>query len=258
MSRWRVPLALFACSALFLVLAVACGDGDDSGSNGANGGSTSQQHSTEAPQLAGPASKYSLLNPEDFQAGFITIIGRHREFDAADYGSTGIFESPEKGEELLNEWGYEGGFQSGVDPENRDTARLNGAWGVLQELHLFKTEAGAKDAFAYFKDRLGGAGQGAPVGIEPVGNESVAWLVVNGKIGASQVDMAHYLVLFRRGNLVATVVANGAETLITSDTARRYALMIDEKALGQRRTIEPTPPAAAVREGAQTTPTAQP
>ncbi|MGE5597004.1 MAG: hypothetical protein ACM3S1_13350 [Hyphomicrobiales bacterium] len=253
MPSWRLPLAtLCACSGLLLF--AACGDGEagepSSTASDPGGAATTDQRTnvstgdidtTTSPKLEGPASKYSLLNPDDFGPGYITNISQTFELNVDNYTRNNhIFESPEQGKKTMESWGYDSGYETMVDPEGRDIARSNGAFGVIQEVHLFKDEEGAKQAYQYFKNALGGTGRVSPVGIEPVGNESVAWRYISGKLNPTT-NMAYYVVLFRRGNLVASVVTNGSDVLLKSDSARDFAVLIDQKALGKRAAFTPTP-----------------
>lgn len=244
MPRWRLSLAVFAAAVL---LTAACGGsgGDDDPPATAPDGSTAGAGTTNdpapEPHLDGPASRYSLLNPEDFGSGFITDIGRTFELTAENYtANNGAWSDPAKGKAQLEGWGYESGYQTAVVPENRDNALLQGGVGVILEVHLFDDEAGAKQAYEFFKTYVGGSGV-SPVGTNPVGNESIGWKYISGTILQSNVEHAYYIVMFRRGNLVATVVAHGADTLMKSDEAVSRALLIDAKALGTRAATQPTP-----------------
>lgn len=252
MPRWRVSLAVIAAALLF---ASACG-GDAGGSGTtpaatntgtAGGGSTtapasSPNDASAEPHLDGPASRYSLLNPEDLGRGFITDINGTYVLTPENYTKNNpAWPSAKDGKAQLENWGYTSGYQTAVMPENRENGMLQGGVGVIMEIHLFDDEAGAKQAYEFFRNYVGGNGQVSPVGLDPVGNESVAWTYVSGTILQSNVGHAYYIVMFRRGNLVATVVAHGAETLLKSSEALGRARLIDEKALGKRAAIEPTP-----------------
>jgi hypothetical protein len=107
------------------------------------------------------------------------------------------------------------------------------------EIHLFKDEPGAKKAFEYFENRLKNGAQS--VNSTPVGNQSSAWKTVSGKVRSSQVDAAYHRIVFRRGNMVAVVLTYGADPFMKVDRVRALAQMVDEKALGQKATVEPTP-----------------
>lgn len=245
MPRWRPSLAVFAVALMFTAAACGGGGGDDDPPATSPGNSTAGAGSTNdpapEPQLGGPASRYSLLNPEDFGPGFITDIGRTYELTAENYtANNGAWSDAAKGKAQLEGWGYESGYQTAVVPENRDNAMLLGAVGIILEVHLFDDEAGARQAYEFFKSYVGASGV-SPVGTKPVGNESVGWKYISGTILQSNVEHAYYIVMFRRGNLVATVVAHGADTFLKSDDAVARALLIDAKALGTRATTQPTP-----------------
>ncbi|MCK9520207.1 MAG: hypothetical protein M0R74_14460, partial [Dehalococcoidia bacterium] len=197
---------------------------------------------TTAPRLDGPASKYSLLNPDDFGTGYITDIRNTYVLDAENYTAHNeAFASPAEGRAMMEGWGYQDGYSTAVDPEGRLEGMLNGGIRVLLEVHLFETEEGADAAYTYFAEHIGSSGLVISADPGPVGNESSAWAYTSGKIGNSNVNMAFQVLMFRRGNLLASVVAIGAEPFVRAEHARAHALMIDEKALGERAVFTPTP-----------------
>lgn len=223
----------------------ACGD-DDGGSGitnnaGASGSTqTPAPVSTASPKLDGPVSKYSV-NVEDLGVNWITDVKGTQSIDAAAYARQAhVFATPSDGLKQLNDWGYQGGYQTGYSPEGRDQAVLNGAYYVWIESHLFATEAGAQKAFDYFNN-VAKQNPAQPVSIQPVGNQSAAYVTIAGTITGSTVNAAFHQVISRRGNLVTIVLTKGAESFMKSDAAWEVAYMADEKALGKRETTVPTP-----------------
>lgn len=263
MIRLRALLAVAACCSLALFAAGCGGDGAESTASAAPGdvtqtpvpatstppASSSGGDDSTSPSLEGPASRYSLLNPDDFGEGYITDIANTYVLDAEIYTAHNeAFDSPEHGKAMMESWGYLGGYSTAVDPEGRTEGMLNGGVRVLLEVHLFEGEEGAREAYRYFRDhiarsgeRLGNPNMVSEVNVGPVGNESTAWTYVSGTIGRTTVNLEFALVMFRRGNLVASVVAMGAEPFLRPEHAYMHAKMIDEKALGQRTVITPTP-----------------
>ncbi|MCC7363325.1 MAG: hypothetical protein IT303_03050 [Dehalococcoidia bacterium] len=252
MRRWRTPLALSACAAAILFGAAAttaCGDkdGGDAAATTATGGSpgstrtSTGSSSTASPQLDGPANKYSLLNPDDVGQNWITDIAGTFVLTAENYPKPPLFTDAASGKKLLEEWGYLGGFETGLTPEGRQTAVLNGSFYVLMEVHLFEDEAGAEKAYDYFIEKLNGTKGVSPIGTERIGNESAAYKAIQGKVAGSTLDQAVHEVVFRRGNLVALAVTVGADSLMRVDSVLSLAAMIDEKALGTRAAPTPTP-----------------
>lgn len=191
------------------------------------------------PRLAAPASQYSLLH-EDVGPGYLTDVRATFTLDAASYARTRAFDSAEEGEKSLAAWGYRDGYETGYIPEGYEFAVLRGRFYIQMELHLFEGAEGAKQAFAYFVRRVDASGA-ERVSAAQVGNESVAWVLVEGNVPSSTVPAVFHRVVFRRGNLVAVVATWGAQPLMTVEEVSRLARMVDEKALGTRPPVVPTP-----------------
>lgn len=246
---WRLPLALGACAAAFL-LAAACGDSDPpaataapgdttaTGSSPSPGGGANFDRTTE-PKAAAPASKYTILH-DDVGSGYLTDIRNTFVLDATAYAKTPAFDSASDGESLLKQWGYVGGYESALTPEGGDPSLLNGAFAIRIESHLFGSADGAKKAYDYFVGRIQKSGAGA-ISAGPVGNQSSAWKGIADKIRNSSIDRAIHEIVFRRGNVVVLVLTIGADPLMKVDTVRSLALVVDQKALGTKQAVEPTP-----------------
>lgn len=245
-------LAAVLCALAVVMLAAACGgDGDASAGDPSPDGqdqatATPTSSSTADPGnghsepvvVEGPASKYAV-SQDDLGRGYITDIEQTFVLDAATYGQTSAFKDEGDGEALLRSWGYISGYETHYEPEGRLTAVLNGAYYLWVETHLFETEEGAKKAFEFFNSKLATTSQ--PVNADRVGDESSAWRLIYDKVPNSTVDAAFHRVVVRRGNLVAIVATWGAEPFMRADHAIGWAKVIDEKALGTRQAIEPTP-----------------
>lgn len=242
--------AVFCALAVAAAL-VACGGGDDDASAGnptAGGGETVTPAPSDTPTpgtgggdpivVDGPASKYAV-SQDDLGRGYITDIEQTFVLDAETYGQTGAFQGEGDGASMLRSWGYLNGYETHYEPEGRLTAVLNGAYYLWVETHLFETEEGAKQAFAFFNAKLAATSQ--RVNADPVGDESSAWRFIHDKVPNSTVDAVFHRVVMRRGNLVAIVATWGAEPFMRVDHALGWAAVIDEKALGTREAIEPTP-----------------
>lgn len=240
---------VLACGALaVLLLGAACGDGDDAGADSDQDPSATAAATEEiahdrdpSPELDGPASKYSLSQP-DLVEDYITTIDATFVLDATSYaeGAAAVFGTAEDGERMLTEWGYIDGYQTQYVPEGRQTAVLSGRFYVGVETHLFEDEDGAQAAYAFFEEKLTATSE--RVGEPQIGNEASAWTFLpNQTIGSSTVKVVYHRAMFRRGNLVAVVSSTGAEPLVEVGSAIGLAAIIDEKALGDRETIEPTP-----------------
>lgn len=241
-------LLLALCGSLSLCLmltAAACGgDGDAQAASTTPGVASPTQGSAPASSgklLDGPAGKYSLLH-EDVGTGYITDIKGTYVLTADSYGGTSVFPSASEGTQLLQEWGYTGGYETAMVPEGRDQAVLNGAYAMNMEIHLFKDVAGAKSFYAYAEKKVKENPKAQPIRTgAAVGDEYAVYRAVEGKIASSTVDRAVHYVQLRRGNLVAIVLTIGADPFMKADTVVALAKMIDEKALGSRAAIDPTP-----------------
>ena len=249
MVRW-LPQASAACVlALLGVGATACGGSSNAtlpsvatagaGASSAPSGATPTADSPSvSPVLQPPASQYSI-NLNDLGTAFITDIPATYVLTVDNYAATKTFTSVAEGKKDLTKWGYLGGYETGYSPEGRQTAVLQGQYYISVESHLFKTVDGATQAFAYFQDRL--KGQSQPISGPPVGNESSIWKLVEGTVPTSTVPAVYHRLIFRRGNLVTIVLTYGADKFMTVNIVHDLAVIVDEKALGHKKAIAPTP-----------------
>ncbi len=252
----RLALALCACT-LITLIAAACGDDDaatppdEGGSQSTPGSGASTGDTRPEPQLTMPASRFAIsvddmgIDPSTGNAAYMTDLDATYVLDAASYGKTSIFPSAAEGERTLKQWGYLGGYETGLIPEGRDTAVLNGAFYVNVEVHLFSSTNGAKAAYDNFESKLRSTGRGQFIPSQGVGNKSSTWTLTEGYVGTSNVGRVYHQTVFRRGTLVAVVLTSGAEGFMKVDTVRTMAEIIDQKALGQKQAVEPTPIAKA-------------
>lgn len=195
--------------------------------------------SHDSPSLDTPASKYSIIQ-DDLPEGFITYIPGTYVLDTDDYAASKIFVSTDEGKALLNQWGYLGGYETSYTPEGRERAVLAGAYYFAVETHLFDDESGAEAAYQHFHQKLTSSAS-TMVETAPLGNESTAWARQGDVIRGSSVPSLLHTVVFRRGNLLAVVSTFGAQPFMTVETSVSLATIVDEKALGERDAIEPTP-----------------
>lgn len=250
----RLLLALCACAAL-VPFSLACGGDDDDDSAPTSAASPSAPASTSPtrspggspvanptgdPTITGSPSKYTLLLV-DVGNGYFTDRTHTFQLKAEDYAGTPAFPSASEGRKLLKEWGYQGGFETGYEPEGRETDVLNGKYYVTVETHLFESTGGAEKAFTYFENVLRNARRAEQVQTPTVGNQSSAWKLTDAKIRGSSINSVFHRFIMRRGNMVAIVQTWGAETFMRVDTVRGLAAIIDQKAIGQKEAIEPTP-----------------
>ncbi len=251
----RLLLAICACAAL-VSFSVACGDDDDDDATAPSASAASPSASVSdpvtrsataaspntsgSPTVPGPASRYTLLLT-DVGNGYFTDRSHTFLLRAEDYAGTPAFPNPSEGRKLLKEWGYQGGFETGYEPEGRETDVLNGKYYVTVETHLFDAPAGAEKAFAYFENVLRAARKAEPVQASTLGNQSSGWKLTDAKIRGSSINGVFHRFILRRGNMVSIVQTWGAESFMRVDAVRGLAAIIDQKALGQKEAIEPTP-----------------
>ncbi len=247
---WRLPLLLVVVS-LLMGTAVACGD-DDGGDGGVAGTTAPASASSQsaapggfdtrsAPVVRAPASLYSILLEDVGFGNYITDIRGTYELVVENYSETAVFRNPADGAGLLRKWGYINGYETAMTPEGGEAAILNGGFVVIVETHVFKTTEGATEAYDFFLDVVKKNGVSQPVTAQPVGNSSYYARTVQGTIRGTTIGQAIHQVVFRRGNLVAIVRTIGSEPLMRVTSVRDMAMIVDSKALGTTRTIEPTP-----------------
>lgn len=242
-------LALLLCLSLAL-FAMACGDDDDdapdepaqAGDDPAE--TVAGMEGGPEPALDGPASQFTL-SLEDMAAGYVRNPSRTFVLDAASYGGSSAFTEDQDGEEMLDGWGYLDGYETEFQPEGRETDVLQGKNYVFVESHLFDETDGAHGFYEHLTELLeqGHAEQVRTVGLA---NESSAWRIERGVVPESDVPAGYSWFVFRRGNLVSAVKVYGAADFVKSDSARDLAVLVDERALGERPALEPAPAATAV------------
>jgi len=210
-----------------------------------------------APVLKAPASLYSI-NLDDLGTAFFTDISQTYVLTVDNYSTSKAFGSAAEGKKDLTDWGYLGGYETAYIPEGRETAVLQGQYYITIESHLFKTSDGAKQAYDYFNSKLK-ASVSTLVSGPQVGNESAIWKLVSGTIPTSTTPAAYHRLIFRRGNLVSVVLTSGADPFMTTQPVHDLAVIVDQKALGKKAVIEPTPTGNFTPNPADaTTPTASP
>ena len=118
---------------------------------------------------------------------------------------------------------------------------LQGSYYVNVEAHLLSSPAGAEKMYDFFAKQLSSTTQGTAVQVTALGNESAVWSFPQGIITGSSQQAVDHRMLFRRGNMVVVVRTLGAQSLMSGAQVRSIAQLIDDKALGKREAIEPTP-----------------
>lgn len=245
-------LGFFAC-ALIVPALVACGGDDDDDASPTSAGNTTTAQTTAAtptssssnpgssPIVEGPAGRYAISVEDLGGPGWITSLNSVFVLTMENYPKTRAFPSENEGRTILEGWKWQGGYETGYAPEGYDTAVLNGGFYVQQECHIFSDEEGASAAYKWMVARAQNITGQAPVSMDPIGNESTAFVVSVGQIGNTPVAATYHQVIFRRGNIVSIVVTKGSQPLMKVETARELSLITDQKVLGQKQAVEPTP-----------------
>lgn len=244
--HWLV-FALCCVSAV----AVACGgDGDDTTADSAatiaartvaaGGEPGVVVDTTTSPVLGAPVSRYTVLH-EEVGPAFRNLVAATFDLDLERYSDAGTFRSKAEGRQLLSEWGYIGGFEESLVADGGQSDVLNGGFDFTVESHLFNDEEGAMNAFIYFEQIVKANKKTTVTTIDPVGNQSSAWTLIDGKFPNTSIDVAYHRVIFRRGNLVVIVKTEGAASFMTIDDAYALAMVVDKKALGEIESVTPTP-----------------
>jgi hypothetical protein len=193
------------------------------------------------PLLVPPVSQFVVLVQDLGIENFLTDLRATRTLSLADYAATLAFPDAAEGRRLLEKWGFVDGYSTGLQPEGGNEAILQSAYVVFQELVMFETAAGARQAFAHLAGNVQANPSIEKVETARVANESIASRAIAGKIGSSNIDQALHQVIFRRGNVVVRLLTGGAAPLMTMDTVLELAAMVDEKMLDRRPHPEPTP-----------------
>lgn len=239
---------LAVCALAIVPVFAACGDdGGDDSDNGSTPGTTETAGqsvtaavSSASPEVDGPASKYTITL-DDIGISWFTDVKNVLVIDEQSYADTrDVFETAAEGHRLLKEWGFTDGYQTAYIPEGRDESVLTGSYYIVMETYRFETAEGAAKAYQYYRDSITSGGA-PPVKSAPIGNQSVGFTAIGAKIPKTTVNAQFEQIIFQRGNVVSIVLTTGAQGFMKHEHAWKLAAMADEKILGVRSAIEPTP-----------------
>lgn len=230
--RWLlVPIAAVALAA------AGCGGDDDDGP----AGTVTVESVGEDVQLAGPPSLYAP-SLEEMLAPSVVNVAETYAINPTTYATTGGFGSPNTGQERAEEWGYNSGYQVLYDADGLVAGAATGNYYTTVQVFLFDTAEGARGAFNFYEERGRVATDSEAVDIERVGNQSAA-AVVGGErtLPGTTIPGEFHRVVFRRGNMVTIVQTFGASEFMSIVQAREIAVIVDQRAMGERPAEEPTP-----------------
>jgi hypothetical protein len=245
---------LIAIAAIVIVQFV--GSDDDGDIPGATPGPDSRSTAGSADDRAevqqNPAFLFNI-QLDDVEEGYEIS-------DLETYGITGdgfasgdYFSTVSAGELAAEEWGYLEGFQTSLQPIGESAAVAQGAHYVRSEVYRFETVEGAAEAYAYLA-RFHTQQPGSVVNeMAPLGNESSAFTIISDTVPGTELPGAYHRFIGLRGNIVYIAQVFGADQYTSPDQARDYAVIIDEKIIGDREATPPTP--TPVNSGSGAAPT---
>lgn len=257
-SQGRQLLLLLAGAAAILAVAgvivfVLVSRDDDGGAStpagdstpGIRTPSTGGTRGGPAPVLSGPAVKYAAAQQE-IGGGIQAVPNESANISAEMYADPklGPFKDINVGREKVREWTYKEGYLGVFQPDGLASGVLQGRFYVRLETHLFDSVDGATKAFKWYAELYNGIEAVEKAEARELANESAAWRSVAGRYGkieTSDLEGVQHRFVFRRGNMVGIVQTVGADTFMTIDPARDIAVIVDDRALGNRAAPTPTP-----------------
>jgi hypothetical protein len=193
------------------------------------------------PVLSGPATRYAASQAE---AGPSLQGVPDESFtttpDIFADAEVGPFKDSDEGKARAAEWGYKEGYIGILQPDGLLAGVVQGRYYVRMEVHLFNSVNGAVAAYAWYDNLYTSLGA-QKVATTRLANQSQGWKSIQGKVEGTDMDRVYHRFIFRRGNMVAIVQTVGADTFMSIDPARDIAVIMDDRALGNRAAPTPTP-----------------
>ncbi len=187
-----------------------------------------------------PASRFNLL-VEEFPENYEVDVPNTFALNITQFEASYWFPTGDEGRRLAIEWNTLDAFQALFQPTGLDADVLRGEAFVTAETYMFADVASAKKAWAYYDNVLKNSDGSDPVVAKRLANDSSAHRFIQGTVGTSDVVQVFHRFSFRRGNTIVSVQTRGGLPFYNIDTARRFAVIIDNKLLGTRDAVEPTP-----------------
>ena len=164
------------------------------------------------------------------------------EVSSEVFGYLGPFADPAQGEAFAREQGYQDGYRAQFHPDGQLAGVASGDQFYLTvETYLLASDESAETVYALFEDRYGETEGSQGASADQLGNRSSAWQFAEGTVGDTEIEATYYGFIFQRGNIVGVVQIYGAADGISAGTARDVALIMDERILGEREAVPPTP-----------------
>jgi|GEM_PF-4788641 len=181
------------------------------------------------------------LNIDELPPGYEVDQSSTFAMNLTTFASSYWFRNNREGEEKAREWGIINGFQVYYQPKGLFADVLRGIPYITIETYQFEDQAGARKAYAHLHNVLKNTPTSEPVEARPLANESAAYRIIQGTVGTSEQVAVYHRYIFRRGNTVVAVQTWGGDSYMNIDPARNIAAAIDDKLLGTRPAVEPTP-----------------
>ncbi len=190
--------------------------------------------------VQGPASRFSpALN--ELPGRFDVDVPDTFTQNISTFASSYLVTDANTGADYARQWKILDGFNVIFRPDGLNAGVLKGGYYVSSETYLFQDTAGAKAAFDYMDKFFASRSGSVRVDAKGLGLQSGAYQIIQGTVGSSDMKQIFHRYLFRRGNVVSTIMTTGGEPFMTIDRARDIAVIIDDRILGKRAANAPTP-----------------
>lgn len=190
--------------------------------------------------FSGAPSKASI-NLAELPPNYEVDVSQTFTMTVSTFSSSYWFKTDAEGQAKAKEWVIADGFQVFYQPEGLFAEVLKGSPYIHVETYQFGNVEGAKKAWAHFDALLSRTVGSDPVEAKALANNSSAYRYIEGTIGTSSDVAVYHRYSFRRGNMIVSVVTWGGDKYMNIDPARNIAASIDDKLLGTRPAVEPTP-----------------
>jgi len=249
---YRRRPVLFAAGLLVVALAVLGGVLWLGGkSNSSDDVSTVVKEKTPTQSRSGTAGgpdSISNMTPtsaaitlEELPANYEVDVPNTFAMTVSTFSSSYWFQSDQEGQDLAKQWRIIDGYQVYYQPKGLAAEALTGAAYVHVELYKFADQEGARQAWGHLQGLMHRTTGSEAVEARPLANDWAAYRLLEGKVGTSDTLAVFHRYNFRRGNYVVSVQTWGADPYMNIDPARNIAAAIDDKLLGTRPAVEPTP-----------------
>jgi len=187
-----------------------------------------------------PPSSVSLLI-EEMPPNYEVDVPNSFLMTVSTFSSSYWFKSDAEGRQLAEQWRIVGGYQVYYQPKGLAAEALQGVPYVRIETYVFADVDGAKKAWGHLDALMKRTAGSEAVEARPLANDWSAYRYFAGTVGTSETVAVYHRFSFRRGNTIVSVQTWGADPFLNIDPARNIAAAIDDKLLGTRPAVEPTP-----------------